>query len=60
MRDNCSNMTDLKKQTENIFKKGPKTHRSSDSRWQNRKERPNRCTNNKDMVHRPKGYVVGE
>ena len=32
----------------------------SNSRWQNRKERPNQSTNNKDMAERPIRYVVRE
>ena len=27
-------------------------------KWQNRKERPNRSTNNEDMIHMPKCFVV--
>ena len=30
----------------------------SNTIWQNRKERTNRTTNNRNMVHRPKRYVV--
>ncbi len=32
----------------------------SNSRWQNRKERPNRSTNNEYMIQRPKRSVVCE
>ena len=30
------------------------------SRWQNRKERPNRSTNNEDMIEKAKCDVVSE
>ena len=32
----------------------------SNSRWQNRKERPNRSINNRDMAERTIRYVVRE
>ena len=32
----------------------------SSFRWQNRKERTNRSTNNRDTVHGPNSYVVCE
>ena len=32
----------------------------SNSRWQNRKERPHRSTNNEDMVDKAKRNIVSE